>query len=108
MIPGFVQLGILAVLFQLLIIAGLYAYLRWRRSATHDETRTRPAWVIGSGAVLAGLGQLVGLGAIGSLRTSPALSLQEAVLIQNAALAVTLLGYVVAVVGFVLYSRRGS
>jgi membrane protein YdbS with pleckstrin-like domain len=41
MVPGFVQLGILAVLFQVIIIAGFYSYLSWRYPIPDAELSPR-------------------------------------------------------------------
>jgi hypothetical protein len=108
MVPGFVQVGVLAVLFQSLVIAGVYGYLKWRRSDPYSEAQTRAKRILCVGVGLAALGQLVGLGTVGSLRTAPLLSLQQAIFVQNAGLIVTLIGYVVVVAGFVLYSRTST
>jgi len=105
MIPGFVQLGVLAVLFQLAIIAGFYGYLRWRHPAPHPEVQTHANWTLGAGIVLTILGQFAGLAAVGSLRTVPLLSFQQAMFVQNAGLVVAIIGYLVIIAGFVLYSR---
>ncbi|MFC7138533.1 hypothetical protein ACFQMA_01630 [Halosimplex aquaticum] len=105
MIPGFVQLGILVIFFQVLGIAGFYAYLRWQRPAAGAGSVTRAEWILASGVGLLTLGQLAGLGAIGSLRTAPLLSLRQAMVVQNVSLLAALAGYGIVVVGFVLYSR---
>ena len=108
MVPGFVQLGVLAVLFQLLVIAGFYGYLKWRRSVPHSEAQRRAKRVLGIGVGLVALGQLAGLGALGSLRTAPLLSLQQATFVQNTGLIVTLIGYIGVVAGFILYSQAST
>ncbi|MFB6234088.1 MAG: hypothetical protein ABEH81_13555 [Halopenitus sp.] len=105
MVPGFVQLGVLAVLFQLLVLAGFYGYCRWQLSAARSETRTRTKRVLGGGVALAVGGQLLALGAVGSLRTHSLLSLDQAFLVQDVGLAAALLGYVLTGVGFALYCR---
>lgn len=107
MVPGFVLLGLLAVLFQVVVIAGLYGYLRYRHPVGRPETRTRVVRLLGGGAALAALGQVVALGAIGSLWVSPLLSFERALLVQDAGLAVALVGYLGVGAGFVVHGRAG-
>lgn len=108
MIPGFVQLGVLATLFQVAIVVGFYGYLRWRSSDPPAGTRSRVNRILGCGILLVVLGQFGALGAVGSLRIAPLLSLQQAFLVTDAGFVVMLLGYVVIVAGFVLYGRSVS
>ena len=106
MVPGFVQVGILAVLFQVFIITGFYGYLRWRYSIPYAELRHRTKWLLLIGLVLVTLGQLAALGAIGSLRVASIFSLRQAIRIQNAGFLVTFIGYGILVVGLALYPRK--
>lgn len=106
MIRGFVQLGILAVLFQVVVIAGFYGYCRWRQPVTHSDSRPRTKWLLIGGVVLLTVGQLAALGAIGSTRVASHLSLREAIRLQNAGLLGTVTGYSIVVVGFVRYLRK--
>lgn len=105
MIPGFVQLGALAVLLQMVVITAFYGYLRWQTPAPSAGTRTRVNRILASGVVLVGLGQLAALGAVGSLRTAPLLSLRQSAIITDAGFIGVLIGYVVTVAGFILYIR---
>lgn len=105
MIPGFVQLGVLAILFQVLVIAVFYRYVTWRLSTPPAGIQSRAKLVIGSGVALVVLGQLAGFGAISSLWTTTILSVRRVIFVQNIGFIVTLMGYVVVVAGFVLYSR---
>lgn len=108
MAPGVVQLGILAVLFQVIIIAGFYSYLRWRYPIPDAELRPRTKSLLLSGLVLVTFGQLAAFGAIGSLRVASVFSVRQAIRIQNAGFLVTFLGYGVLVVGFALYPRKSD
>jgi hypothetical protein len=101
-LPGFVLLGGLAVATQLVVIAGVYGYLRYRRPVPHQRT----AALLLGGSLCVAFGQLAALGAVGSLRVSPFLSLHEAVLIQKVGLLVAGVGYVGVFAGFVTYSRN--
>lgn len=105
MIPGFVWLGVLAVLFQLLVVVVIYGYARYRRPVERPAERQRADRAVGGGIVLVGLGQLAGLGATGILRVAPLLSLSEAILVQNASLVVALVGYLAVGTGFVVHAR---
>lgn len=107
MVPGFVQLGALAVLAQLVVIGGFYGYLRLRHTVP-SVTRRRIAVTLVGGSALAALGQLAALGAIGSLQVSPALSFEQAMLVQDAGLALALLGYTGVFAGFGWYWTAGS
>ena len=106
MIPGFVQLGIVAILFQGVVIAGFYGYLRWRHPVPDAESRGRAKRLLLGGLVLVIFGQFAAFGAIGSLRVTPLFSLRQAIRIQNTGLLVTLIGYGVLVVGFAPYLRK--
>ncbi|WP_415380447.1 hypothetical protein [Halosimplex sp. TS25] len=108
MIPGFVKLGILVIFFQVLGIAGFYGYLRWQHPAADAGSVTRVEWILAGGVGLLTLGQLVGLGAVGSLRTVPLLSLRQAMVVQNVSLLGAFAGYGIVVIGFVLYSRDSA
>lgn len=105
MVPGFVPLGPLAVPFQVLVIAGFYGYLRCRHPVGRPATPTRVVRLLAGGAALAALGQVVALGAIGSLRVSPLLSFERALLAGDAGLAVALVGYLGVGAGFVVPGR---
>lgn len=105
MVPGFVQLGVIAVLFQLLGIGGFYGYLRYRHPVETTGTRRRVVRILGGGAALTALGQLVALSATGSLRVAPLLSLRQAMIVQDAGLLVAVVGYGGVVAGFVIQSR---
>lgn len=105
MVPGFVQLGVIAVLLQLLGIGGFYGYLRYRHPVTTAATRRRVVRILGGSAALTALGQLVALSAIGSLRVAPLLSLRQAMIVQDAGLLVAVVGYGGVVAGFVIQSR---
>ncbi|MFD1565656.1 hypothetical protein ACFR99_19205 [Haloarchaeobius amylolyticus] len=106
MISWFVKLGILAVLFQVVVIAGFYGYLRWRHPVPHAESRPRTKRLLLGGVVLITFGQLAAFGAIGSTRMASLFSLRQAIRIQNAGLLVTFIGYGILVVGFALYLRK--
>lgn len=105
MIPGFVQLGIVAVSFQVVVIAGFYGYLRWRQPVPPTDARPRPPWLLLGGVVLLTIGQLAALGAIGSTRMASHLSLRQAIQLQNSGLLATVIGYGILVVGFIRYLR---
>ena len=105
MVPGVVRLGVLAVLFQLLVVAGFYGYLAWRNPVPDAGERTRAGRLVAGGAALVAVGQLAGLGAVGSLRTSPLLSFDRATSVANGGLVVALIGYVAVGAGFVVYGR---
>lgn len=105
MVPGFVQLGLLALVFQLLIIGGFYGYLRYRNPVADSKTRQRVRRVLAGGVCLLAVGQASALGAVGSLRVTPLLSFEQALLIQDAGLLITLVGYLVVFAGFVIHSR---
>jgi len=104
MVPGFVQLGVLAVSLQAATIAGLYASLRRRSDSSGDSLR--PELALGVGLTLAVVGQLAAIGAIGSLRTDPLLDLQGTILVQNVGFGAAIVGYVGVGIGVLLYSRR--
>lgn len=87
------------------VVAGLYGYRRWRNPAPPAETRLRVNRILGSGTLLVVLGQFAALGAVGSLRVAPLLSLQQAFLVTDAGLVIVLVGYLAIVAGFVLYGR---
>lgn len=108
MIPGFVQLGLLAVLFQLAVIGGFYGYVRYRNSISDVTTRRRVVKILAGGGCLLAVGQAAALGAIGSLRTSPWLSFEQALFVQDAGLLVTLVGYLVVFAGFVIHGRASD
>ncbi|QLD86902.1 hypothetical protein HWV23_14595 [Natronomonas halophila] len=105
MVPGFVQLGLIALLFQLTIIGGFYGYLRYRHPVADSSTRRRVMKVLAGGACLLAIGQAAALGALGSLMVTPLLSFEQALFIQDAGLFLTLVGYIVVFAGFVLHSR---
>lgn len=107
MVPGFVSLGAVAVLFQLFVVASLYWFVRWRRPVATPATRRRAVRAVGGGVALAALGQLGALGAVGSVRVTAVLSLGQAVTVANAGLLVALLGYVVVCGGFLVHARAG-
>lgn len=106
MIPGFVQLGILAILFQIGVIGGFYGFLRWRQPVPHTDPGPRTKWLLIGGVILLAFGQLVALEAISYSRMASLLSLRQAIRLQNAGLLVTVIGYGIAVVGFVRYLRQ--
>lgn len=108
MIPGFVQLGLLATLFQVTIVVGIYSYLKWRNPAPSAGTRTRVNRILGSGILLVVLGQFAALWAVGSLRIVPLFSLEQAFRVTDAGFVVMLIGYTVIVAGFILYGRAIS
>jgi hypothetical protein len=107
-IPGFVQLGLLAVLFQLAVIGGFYGYVQYRRPVTDSEAWWRAVKTLAGGICLLAVGQAAALGALGSLRTSPFLSFEQALFIQDAGLLVTLVGYLVVFAGFVIHGRASD
>lgn len=108
MVPGFVQIGVLAITFQLLVIAGLYAYLRYRQPAGNSAAHQRSTRILWGGAAVAAFGQLVALGAVGSLQVISLLSLSHALAVQDAGLLVALVGYTSVFVGFVMYGRSNE
>ncbi|MEF8807443.1 hypothetical protein [Natronomonas sp.] len=105
MVPGFVQLGLIALLFQLTIIGGFYGYLRYRHPVGDPSARWRVLKILAGGTCLLAIGQTAALGAVGSLRVTPLLSFEQALLVQDAGLVVTLVGYLVVFAGFVIHSR---
>lgn len=107
MIPGFVSLGAVAVLFQLFVVASFYWFVRRRRPVATPATRRRAARAVGGGVALVALGQLGALGAVGSVRVAAVLSLGQAVTVANAGLLVALLGYVVVCGGCLVHARAG-
>lgn len=108
MLPGFVVLGAWAVLFQVLVVGGTYAAIRYSRPVSERRTRRRAAVVVGAGTVLVGLGQLVGLLAVGSLRVSPLLLLQQAIALSNRGAGAALFGYLIVSAGIVLHLRASD
>jgi hypothetical protein len=104
-VPGFVQLGLLALLFQLAVIGGFYGYLRHQHPIDDSTARRRVLKVLAGGTCLLAIGQAAALGSVGSLRVSPLLSFEQALLIQDAGLLLTLVGYIVVFAGFVIHSR---
>lgn len=105
MIPRFIQFGILAILFQVVVISGFYGYLRWRQPVPDTDSRPRTKWLLIGGVVLLTFGQLAALAAIGSSRMASLVSLRQAIRLQNAGLLVTVIGYGILIVGFVPYLR---
>lgn len=105
MVPGFVQVGLIAVAFQLLIVGGFFGHLRRRRRITDPVARRRVVGIVAFGAVLTALGQLAALGALGSLWVSPALSFEQALLVQDSGLLAAFVGYLVVFAGFVVHGR---
>lgn len=105
MVPGFVQLGIGAVLVQLLVLGGLYGYLHHRHPVTDATARRRTATALVAGTTLAMLGQLATLGAMGVLHVSPLLSFEQALLVQELGLLCAVGGYVGVGAGLVLHSK---
>lgn len=108
MIPGFVQLGLLALAFQLLIIGGFYGYLRYQSPVTDSNTQRRVRNVLVGGICLLAAGQAAALGAVGSLRVTPLLSFEQALFVQDAGLFITLVGYLAVFAGFVIHSRASD
>jgi hypothetical protein len=108
MIPGFVRLGALVVLFQLVFVAACYAYVRYRHPVTDATARTRAARVVAVGTAAAAFGQLTALGAVGSLRVVDVLSFGQATTLANAGGLVALLGYVVTVGGLAGHVRASE
>lgn len=104
-IPGFVQLGALAVLFQLLVVVGFHGYLRYRHPIADPEVRRRVVRVLVGGGGLVAFGQLAALGAVGSLWVTSLLSLEQALVVQDAGLLITLVGYLGIFAGFVVHGR---
>jgi hypothetical protein len=107
-IPGFVVLGAVAVLFQLLVIGGFYGYLHYRRPVPDPATRKRAASILGIGAAVAAIGQLVGFGAIGYVRVAGGLTLGQAASIAETGVLVAGIGYLGVFAGFVVHSRAAE
>lgn len=106
MVPGFVLFGSLAILFQLLIIGGIYWYVQRRQSLADSAVRSRVRWFVFGGMSLVGVGQFLALGSIGSLRIVAILTPRQALLVQDAGLLVAVVGYLLVSVGFVQRARR--
>ncbi|WP_336135493.1 hypothetical protein [Natronomonas amylolytica] len=105
MVPGFVQLGLIALLFQLAVIGGFYGYLRYRHPVGDSMARRRVLKVLAGGVCLLAIGQAAAIGSVGSLWVSPLLSFEQALLIKDAGLLLTLVGYIVVFAGVVIHSR---
>lgn len=108
MVPGFVQLGALAVLLQLVVVGVFYGYLRVRHPVADPAARRRVVGVLAGGSTLVALGQLAALGAIGSLQVRPLLSVRQALLVQDVGLLVALVGYLGLVAGVVMHGRASD
>lgn len=106
MVPGFVLLGSVAVMGQLLVIGGFYWYLQRRRPLTESAVRQRVCRLVLGGMALVGLGQFLALGSIGSLRMAAILTFRQALLLQEGGLVGALLGYLLVIAGFVIHARR--
>jgi len=107
-LPGFVRLGLLAVAAQVVLAAAVHAYLGYRHPVTNPVSRRRATGLLVGGVVIAALGQLTALGAIGSLRVTPLLSFETALVVQDAGLLVAGIGYVAVVVGLVVRVRAAD
>lgn len=108
MVPGFVLLGAVAILFQVGVIAAFYGYLRSRHRPADTAERGRAEALFAGGIFLTALGQFAAIGAIGSLRVSPLLSFEQALLVQDAGLLLAGVGYVGVIAGAVLYPKSGA
>ncbi|MFQ3318518.1 MAG: hypothetical protein ACI8UR_001923 [Natronomonas sp.] len=103
MVPGFVRLGFGAVLFQLVVIAAVYAYVGHQNPIPEPVEHRRPFYALSVGGGLLAIGQLSGLVALWSLRVVVLLSLGQAIRITNVGVGVAVVGYVV--VAYALYAR---
>lgn len=108
MVPGFVLLGALAVLFQLLVVVGFYGLIRYRRPIADSASRRRAVRVVSGGVGLAVFGQLAALGAVGSLRVTAVFSLEQAITLMNVGVLVALIGYAGVCGGFAIRLRAGE
>lgn len=108
MVPGFVTLGAIAILAQILVIAAVYRYLQRRRQVAQSLARRRVRRLVFSGTFLIGIGQSLAIGAVGSLRVAAVLTLREAFLAQDIGLVLAFLGYLLVIVGFVAHARSAD
>ena len=105
--PGFVRLGLLAVAAQVAVVVAVHASLGSRLPGS-DADRRRSARLLFGGIGVAALGQLAALGAIGSLRVTPLLSFETALLVQDVGLLVTGVGHAGVLVGLVVRVRAAD
>ena len=108
MVPGFARLGVLVVLFNVLVVAAVYAYLRYRYPVNDRAVRRRVDWGVGGGTALATLGLLAALGAPGSLWLTDELTFEQATTIVDAGAVAALGGYAVVCVGLAIHVRASD
>lgn len=108
MVPGFVQLGSIAVAAQLLIIAAFYRYLRSRQPLSDPKARRRTVTIVVVGSMLIAGGQLLALGSMASLRVRDWLTLQQALWLQEIGIIVTFVGYVGVAAAFIWHGREAT
>jgi hypothetical protein len=111
MVSEFLTAGVLVVLVQLLVVAGVYGYLRFRHPVADPAAKRHTRALVGGGSGVVAVGQLVAvvaygaaLGAIG-LPLGLALPFDALLLVPDGAALATLVGYLLVVAGFVLHSR---
>ncbi|MFD1512519.1 hypothetical protein [Halomarina rubra] len=102
--PGFFQLGVVVVVVQLLFIAAVYAYLRYRYPLSNPATRRRVTKTLAGGVGLATIGQLTALGAPTSVWVTN-LSFSNATVLSEAGVATALIGYGAVLASFAFHSR---
>jgi hypothetical protein len=113
MVSGFLSTGVLLVLAQLAVVAGLYGYLRFRRPVADATAKRRTSALVAGGSGVVAVAQLAAVVlygvAVGSVRLPFGLGLSlpfdVLVLVPNGAALATLVGYLGVAAGFVVYSR---
>lgn len=108
MVPGFVQVGAIAVAAQIAVIAALSWYLRTRQPLPDAGARRRTLGVILVGSILVAGGQLLALGSTGSLWVADQLALQQAVWLQEVGFTAAFLGFVLVAAGLVWHGREAT
>lgn len=108
MVPGFVQLGAIAVAAQIVVIGALYGYLRSRQPLPDPEARRRTLGLVVAGIVLIAGGQLLALGSVGSLWLTDRLTFKQAVWLQDIGLVLSFVGYALVAGGLVWHGREAT